>query len=351
MGAGVLLFLVDLTRNFRFTTKDDAGNVYNAGTLEWLPTGLYSTRSIPVVKSRDPLWDDPNLGRDVEEGRYFLPGSATGLRETIITSPINAEPQYLQIMPGPSIWPISAAVTTAGFFLALTVQAYAFGFVSGIIAIGCVLRWLWETDPPVKQERADIGAGITVPIAITGPQSHGWWALNVLIVVMGMIALMSLFGYLYLLGIHPEVWIAAPELVETAGIAALLAASLGLAWFSRRSLASFDAGARPNQFPWLFNLAAATCATAALAWDITGWQAAGLDPTATGQGATVFATLALQGCCVAIGVVMALYLGYRSGRGLLTTPTNVTLDTVARFLGYTAVQGLVLSLVVRLVPG
>jgi cytochrome c oxidase subunit I+III len=351
MGLGVLLFLVDLARNFRFTTEHDAGNIYNAGTLEWLPTGLYSTRSIPVVTSREPLWDDPNLGKDVEEGRYFLPGSATGLRETIITSPINAEPQYLQIMPGPSPWPIAAAVTTAGFFLALTVQAYAFGFASGVIATGCVLRWLWETDPPIKQETADIGAGITVPIALTGSISHGWWALNILAVVMGMIALMAVFSYLYLLGIHPEVWIAAPPLLQTAGIAALLLASLASAWFSRRALAGYPHGTAPGQAPWLSAAASAAFLTGALWWDVTGWQAAGLAPEATGQGATVFGLLSFQACCVAISVVMALYLGFRSGRGLLTTPTSVTLDTVTRFLGYTALQGLGLSLVVRLIPG
>src|SRR5690606_12490842 len=134
IGAGVTLFLVDLARNFRFTTDDDAGNVYGGGTLEWLPAGLYSTRSIPVVRSREPLWDDPDLARDVEEGRYFLPGSATGQRETIITSPLRAEPQYLQIMPGPSVWPLLGALFTAGFFLLLTVQAYTAAVASGILA-------------------------------------------------------------------------------------------------------------------------------------------------------------------------------------------------------------------------
>src|SRR3546814_15705693 len=59
---------------------------------------------------------------DVAEGRYFLPGSATGYRETIITSPLRAEPEYLQIMPGPSVWPLLASIFTAGFFLLLTVQ-------------------------------------------------------------------------------------------------------------------------------------------------------------------------------------------------------------------------------------
>src|SRR3546814_15829500 len=72
IGAGVLLFLMDLALNFRFTVDHDAGNVYGGGTLEWLPTGLYSTRSITAVKSPDPLWADPDIGHSVErteEGR------------------------------------------------------------------------------------------------------------------------------------------------------------------------------------------------------------------------------------------------------------------------------------------
>jgi cytochrome c oxidase subunit I+III len=351
IAAGVLLFLVDLARNFRFTTDDDAGNVYGAGTLEWLPTGLYSTRSIPVVTSREPLWDDPGLAEDVEEGRYFLPGSATGLRETIITSPVNAEPQYLQLMPGPSPYPMAGAVFTAFFFLSLTIQAYPFAVFSGVIAFACILRWLWETDRPIEQETADIGAGIVVPIAITGPSSHGWWALNVLLVVMGMIAAMGLFSYLYLYGIHPEVWIAPPDLAQTAGIALLLVLALGCAWLSRRVLARKARREFAGQAPWLLAVLGAGSLCAALAWDWSGWRDAGLEGAATGQGAAVFALLALQGFSSLVALVMALFLGFRSGRGLLVGPANVTLDVVVRFIGFVALQGLAISLLVRLMPG
>ncbi|NHN19481.1 hypothetical protein G6046_00620, partial [Bacillus amyloliquefaciens] len=72
--------------------------------LEWLPAGRYSLRSVPVIKSLYPVWAPPNLARDVEAGRDFLPGAPRGERETMITSPINAEPQYLQRMPRPSSW-------------------------------------------------------------------------------------------------------------------------------------------------------------------------------------------------------------------------------------------------------
>ncbi|MET0337383.1 MAG: cbb3-type cytochrome c oxidase subunit I, partial [Caulobacter sp.] len=206
IAAGVVLFCIDFARRFRFSSESSAGNVYGGGTLEWLPTGLYSTRSIPVITSRYPVWDDANLAKDVDEGRYFLPGSATGVRETIVTSPLNAEPQYLQHMPTPSAWHLWAAVGTAGFFLLLTIQAYAASVFCGVVAIVAVLRWLWDTDRPLKDETADIGAGIRVPTYVTGPSSHGWWAMIILLIVIGMIFAMLVFSYLFLWSRRPDLW-------------------------------------------------------------------------------------------------------------------------------------------------
>jgi len=350
MAAGVLLFLVDLARRFRFTVHDDAGNLYGGGTLEWLPTGLYSTRSIPLVTSRDPLWDRPEISQEVAEGRYFLPNSATGQRETLITSTVMAEPQYVQLMPGPSPWPLSAAVFTALFFLSLTVQGYAFAVFCGIIAVVSTLRWLWETDRPIKQERADIGAGIEVPIAITGPSSHGWWALNTLMVVIGMIGFMAVFAYLYLYGIHPEVWSAPPPLGGTALIVGVEALALLAAWGGRRLLATRE-GRLAQDLPWVLEALAAALLVGALWLDVTGWLATGLLPTANGMGATVFMLSVLQGQVVVVAVIMAIYLAFREARGIMTTPTNVTMDIIARFIMFCAIQGMVFTLLPRIFPG
>ncbi|NTZ41696.1 cytochrome ubiquinol oxidase subunit I [Altererythrobacter sp. SALINAS58] len=350
LASGVLLFLVDCARNFRFTTTDDAGNLYDGGTLEWLPTGLYSTRSIPLVRSREPLWDRPEISREVEEGRYFLPYSATGNRETLITSTVMAEPQYIQLMPGPSRWPMSAAIFTAGFFLSLTVKAYPFAIFCGIIAVVSTLRWLWETDRPIRQDTADIGGGIEVPIAITGPQSHGWWALNTLMVVIGMIGFMALFAYFYLFGINPEVWSAPPPLRQTAVIVALEVAALAAAWGGRRVLAARE-GKQAGDLPWVLEALAAALLVGALYLDIIGWLGTGLSPTLNGMGATVFMLTVLQAQVVIIACIMAAYLALREARGIMTTPTNVTMDIVRRFIMFCAVQGMVFTIVPRVFPG
>jgi len=344
LGLGVLLFLVDLARNFRLAPGEgNAGNVYGGGTLEWLPSELYSTRSIPVVTSREPLWDDPALADEVEEGRYFLPRSATGLRETIVTSPLLAEPQYLQIMPGPSPWPFAAAIFTAGFFLALTVQAYMFAWVSGVLAVISVLRWLWETDRPVEIEGVDIGADIRVPTYVTGPLSHGWWAMVILLVVMGMIFLMALFSLAFLSSNQPGFWRPPPPLGEAISILGLYAVAIGLALTARACL-------RRSPFWSVFALLlSAAVSSAALGLDYVSWSSSELGPTASGQGAVVYALLALQVCAAAIAILMALYCAARAARGLVPQPRNNSIDLAMLFLVYTAAQGVTGALVSRLV--
>ena len=47
--AGVLVFLVDLVRNLRPDMSDHAGNLWRAGSLEWMPNHPFGLRSIPVV--------------------------------------------------------------------------------------------------------------------------------------------------------------------------------------------------------------------------------------------------------------------------------------------------------------
>ena len=206
IAAGVAVFLFDLARNFRIASEDNAGNVWNAGTLEWLPNGTYATRSIPYVVSDQPLWDQSNLAKDVEDGRYFLPGAPTGGREALVTSPIDGQPQYILQIPGPGWQHVLAAVFTAAFFLLLTVKLVLPAVACGVIGFAAVIWWLWETDPGPTRPPADIGGGITVPVYATGPVNHSWWAMIVLMVVSGMTFACLLFSYFFLWLVNPGQW-------------------------------------------------------------------------------------------------------------------------------------------------
>jgi cytochrome c oxidase subunit I+III len=250
-------------------------------------------------------------------------------------------------MPGPSVWPLLAAIFTAGFFILLTIQAYNPSIASGVLAVICVVRWLWETDRPVAQEKVDIGAGITVPTYVTGAQTHGWWAMVVLLTVVGMIWLMTVFSFLYLYGVHPEHWKAPPDPAWLLPLLLGYGGTAGLAILSRWLLA------REKSTLWTpptVLLCGAALLTATMLGDWQGWLTFGLAPELSGQGATISAFLVLAGMLTSISVLMALYIAARTSRGLLTKPRNNSFDLTVIFLVYTASQAALSAMLVRLMP-
>ena len=350
MALGMLLFVIDAMRCYagrRPAGDNNAGNVFNGGTLEWLPTGNYSVRSIPVVRDLEPLWSSPRLAADVEAGRYFLPGTATGARETLVTSTLQAEPQYVQIMPGPSWWPFLAALFTAGFFLLLTVKALTLSAICAVAAVFCLMRWVWDNDRHLPQKEVDAGAGILLPTYVAGPQSHGWWAAVLLDVVLGTIFLMSMFSYLYLFNAHPDGWrVTAPWTALAPGLL-LLGVSAGLACAARPVLGRFTRGAGLSA---MFMALSAVCLAAALVVDFRDWWNAGLRGDASGQGATVYAMMAWHASIVVAVALSALFYVVRWVRGLAPPPVNKTLEALRVFFIYAALEGAAGMLLPRVVP-
>ncbi|MFG6414287.1 cbb3-type cytochrome c oxidase subunit I [Roseateles sp. DC23W] len=348
MAAGVALFIVDALRCYlRFGSGGNARNAFGGGTLEWLSAGNYSVRSIPVVSHLEPLWADPQLAADVNAGRYFLPNSATGQRETLVTSPTRAEPQYVQIMPGPSWWPLLSAVFTAGAFLLLTVQALTLSAACAVLTVVCLMRWVWGNDRHIAQTHVDAGGGIRLPTYVAGPQAHGWWASVLLCITLGMIFLMAMFGYLYLHGAHPDWWrVAAPRSTLGPGLA-LLGVAAASAWAARPLMARLKRGSGTSAS--LMGLSA-LCLATALGVDVRDWWEAGLRGDASGQGATVYAMLAWHGSVVVAVLLSAFYYALRWMRGLAPGPVNKTLEALRILFMFAALEGTAGLLLPRVLP-
>ena len=135
---GVLLCLIDLVRTLRRPHRDH-GNPWKADSLEWLPQGDYGMRSIPQVASLEPLWAQPSLPHEVAAGQHWLPGTVFGGRETLVTSPVNAQIRHLLRLPGDGWAPFVAAAGTAGFFLLLTVAWIVPAFIAGAVSVAAML--------------------------------------------------------------------------------------------------------------------------------------------------------------------------------------------------------------------
>jgi cytochrome c oxidase subunit I+III len=347
LAAGVVVFLLDLALHLRVAGKVD-GNPWNASTLEWLPLDHYGARSIPEVESREPLWDRPALREEVASGQHYLPGTATGEREALVTSPVDARPQYILILPRDGWTPLLAAAGTAAFFLLLTVKLVTPAAVTGAFTLAMILSWLWRTDRGPSHPPVDIGGGMRVPVYVTGSRSHSWWGMVVLIMVAGATWASLLFSYFYLWTIAAE-WPPSEQRLPwwgwPAAAGAAWAASSGLVIAASHALAA-DATARFRRLV----VAGVLVMLAALALDVAGHLHAGLAPAAHGYGATVGVLILVQALFVAALVIMATYSLARSWRGLLGAARRVTFDNTMLLWHYAVAQAAVGLVALNVLP-
>ncbi len=159
--------------------KDSVANPWNAGTLEWLSTNVndqaWGIRSIPEIDSRYPIWDQENIVRDVSEGRFYLPDAEEELRETIVTSVIDAKPIQCLRVGGPSFIPFWAAVFTGGAFIFSTYHWWLCASICAVIAFATIVVWLWTGTALIPEKDSKyVGLGSHLPIYVSGlPQSDG----------------------------------------------------------------------------------------------------------------------------------------------------------------------------------
>ncbi len=345
--AGVVLFFGAMIRSL-LKKEQKHDNPWNGGTLEWLPQESYAVRSIPQVESNDPLWDNPRLPDEVEAGAHWLPGTVTGNRETIVTSPVKAVPAYLLILPTDSWWPFVSAAGTAGYFLLLTAKMTLAAWLCGAVAIVALVAWLWQSDRPAPQAMAKVADDVELPIGATGTASHSWWATVIMLIVDLGIFLSFLYAYIHVsmrLAVCPPPGARLAEPWWPALSCLLMIASAGLVALARRR----PLDARQGGVRWLM-AGAALALAAAFGLELAGQLAAGLDPQGHAWGAAIATMLGYQGMHVLLCAVVAAYVVARSWCRHLTPSSRATLDNGALIWYYAVLQGLVIAFAVHVGP-
>jgi cytochrome c oxidase subunit I+III len=301
------------------------------------------------VESRDPLWQNPKLREEVDSGQHYLPGLATGTRETIVTSAVDARPEYLLRLPGPSWLPVIAGVGTAVFFFALTVKQVLVSGASAAIVLAAILCWLWETEPPARRQPFDVGGGVCLPDHMTGRRSHAWWGTVVLMLVNGTVFASLAFAFFYLWTTGVDGWPPAGASLPAAGwswlaAAAGIAAHL-LAEGASRALRRTAGG----RFDVLLAGGALVLWTALIA-SLLAVRGNGIDAQAHAFGATIHALLGWQATHVALVTLMCAYCMARRWRGMLDERRRSTFDNTWLMWHFTAGQGTLLLVIVH-APG
>ena len=332
LAAGVAVVFWDLLRP-KGAQPYSAANPWRAGTLEWLqemPGKPWGIRSIPEIDSRYPLWDQPNFERDVHEGRFYLPDAEEGKRETIVTSPVDATPQYCLRLPGPSFIPPLAAAATGGFFVFGTFHLWTLALVSLVMAMGIIVYWLWTGSAIIpEKDTKDVGLGLTLPLYQSGASSVSWWAMFITMLADLTAFVCLVFGYFFFWTRHAEF---PPDPTPGPGLLwPVLAALLGTGAWALTLLARWANSRRGGA---LFHVALAGAATMALAGAaalVAGPWLTGLKPIENVYPATVWLLAIWAAVHVVLGALMHLYCVARRWFGYLTPQYDIDIANVALF--------------------
>jgi hypothetical protein len=143
-GLGVLLLLINVAASLR-RGRPAGDNPWGAPTLEWATTSPpppYNFPVIPTVASRHPLWEAALAEAEdrsrLDEGLLLDRG-----RETIATSPLDAEPNLILEMPADSLAPFVLALGLAAAFAGGAAHLWWLSVAGLALAAFSLAMWFW----------------------------------------------------------------------------------------------------------------------------------------------------------------------------------------------------------------
>ncbi len=344
---GVLIIIVDIIRPKR--TIDDL-NPWAAGTLEWTndPRESWGMRSVPIITSRYPLWEQPNLKRDIEDGRFYLPDARTGHRETLVTSVLNADPIQCLRVGGTSYVTIVSAISLGGVFIALTFHWWTFAVVCAVVAFAAIVYWLWTGTAEIPEAyEMDVGLETRLPIYTSGLPSVGWWAMFITMVGDGTAFVSLIFGYFFYWTIHKDftAGITGPGILWPMVATVVFLLSFGLMLVARRL--NRQGSIRSTRA--ILGISA-TATLAASAAGLMGPIVHGMEPASHVYPAIVWILVIWTIIHAFIGCIMQFYCLARSFAGIMTPRYDQDIVNVTLYWHFLVITAVVTFGTIGLFP-
>ncbi|WP_285017363.1 cytochrome c oxidase subunit I [Novosphingobium sp. fls2-241-R2A-195] len=351
IAAGVAVIVLDLCRSpWR---RKAPRNPWAAGTLEWLAhpdDEDWGIRSIPLIESRYPIWDQEDFVRKVDEGRYFLPDAEEGRRETIVTSVLDARPVSVIRLGGPSWLPMLTAVALGGVFILTTYHFYWAALVSGMLTLALVLTWLWTGTAEIPEKpRKPIGHGIELPLYISGDAAPGWWAMFITMMADATAFSGLVFGYYFFWTRHedfppmamadgPGVWW--PMVALVVGLASWLATAGAREVHARGKIA----------LARVLVLLGIAASLAGIYAGLAGPWLSGMDPQMHSYPAIVWTLAIWTTAHCGVAAIMLAYVLARSLAGKMTPAHDADIRNVTVYMHFLALTVAVTYLTIGLFP-
>jgi cytochrome c oxidase subunit I+III len=147
IATSMLIFVINVIRSYRggLLAGDDP---WGGETLEWATTSPpphYNFEYPPVVESRAPLWD---TGGEMP----VVTGLRTDVRDTLVTTLLDAEPDSKHRHPNPSIWPLLTAIATTILFVTLIFTPWGAVIGTPLLLLG-LLGWSWPRGQDKREQK------------------------------------------------------------------------------------------------------------------------------------------------------------------------------------------------------
>jgi heme/copper-type cytochrome/quinol oxidase subunit 1 len=143
LAAGILATMVNFFYSRRHGAVAEA-DPWGGETLEWAtssPPPDYNFLQIPKVRSREPLWDQPEL-KAMNERILEPEQTLSEEHATLGTTVLDAEPETILPMPHGSFAPIAAAFGIALVFAGLLTKAWGVSVGGALFMAGSVVAWV-----------------------------------------------------------------------------------------------------------------------------------------------------------------------------------------------------------------
>jgi cytochrome c oxidase subunit I+III len=251
LAAGVLVFMV----NFFWMLKrgPQAGdNPWGGDSLEWStssPPVPHGFTVLPIVRTRHPLWQQPDLSEGPAETQNIVKKLAEWpltWRAAMVTTTLDAKPVEIFRVASPSIWPFIAAVGMVTIFASEVFNLHLAALIGVAIIAVALVGWHWPKPIPTtleEEEKFERETGIDV--RPNGSHIVSKWGMASLVLVLGIAISTLLYVYFYI-RIENEQWppaaIPLPQWPLALLAFGLVALSALAGWWAEKSIMKNSVG-------------------------------------------------------------------------------------------------------------
>lgn len=242
LAAGILLFFSNMVFS-AIVGRKAPDNPWDADTLEWSitsPPQPYAFRKPPLVRGRHALWTTRQTPESEESrrAREALDGAPRNFRATLITDAIDARPQAIAFIPGPTIIPFIASLGMVAGAMGVLFELYITALAGVVVFVGAVIAWLSPSEELLRQLRdSEVPRKAGLPIFPTGNKSTVWWGFICYLTCTAMAFIVLYHSYFYI-RLFAEEWpqdnLPLPDLIVPGLAFAALIAATGPQVLARR---------------------------------------------------------------------------------------------------------------------